>query len=233
MNARSIRDYAEAVRVRYGKATKKQKGPLLAEFCATTGYHRKAAIRLLRQGPATPAARAGRKPNYDRSLAVPLKVLWETADCICSSRLQPFLPELINSLERHGALCLEPAQRQSLLTMSASTIDRLLRPCRMPSHRHHYTQSDSATAIKNQVPVRTFGTWQDEAPGSLQADLVAHCGETAAEFFLYSLLAVDVHTSWIGLQAVWGKGQQRVGTAMHKICQGLPFALRELHTESV
>jgi len=75
------------------------------------------------------------------------------------------------------------------------------------------------------VPVRTFGEWTGVAPGALQADLVVHCGETTAGFYLSTLLAVDV-------APIWGMTQQRVGTAVHLVRQRLPVALRELHTDN-
>ena len=50
MTRGSIREYAKAVRGRYLQASKKEKGRVLDEFTQVTGYHRKAAVRLLRRG---------------------------------------------------------------------------------------------------------------------------------------------------------------------------------------
>ena len=144
MNPRSIQEYAEAMRARYLKATKKQKGRLLEEFCETTGYHRKAAIRLLRQAPAKPIERRGRKCVYERTLAVPLKQVWEAANCICSKRLVPFLPELVDSLQRHNELHLEPDQHRLLLAMSPSTMDRLLSESRRRRQALPYARQSSS-----------------------------------------------------------------------------------------
>ena len=47
MTRESILEYAAAVRRRYRKASKVQKGVILTEFCLATGYHRKSAISLL------------------------------------------------------------------------------------------------------------------------------------------------------------------------------------------
>jgi hypothetical protein len=68
--------------------------------------------------------------------------------------------------------------------------------------------------------------------GSLQADLVLHCGESADGFFLTTLCALDVATAWTELQPVWGMDQQRVGSAMHHIRLSLPFRLKSLHTDN-
>ena len=42
-----MKEYAEAVRCRYQRATRGHKGRVLDEFTKVTGYHRKSAIRLL------------------------------------------------------------------------------------------------------------------------------------------------------------------------------------------
>ena len=50
MTRDSIREYTEALRGRYLRASKKEKGIILDEFTKVTGCHRKAAIRLFRRG---------------------------------------------------------------------------------------------------------------------------------------------------------------------------------------
>jgi hypothetical protein len=40
-------EYLKAIRSRYRKAGKKEKGNILNEFCQVCGYHRKYAIRVL------------------------------------------------------------------------------------------------------------------------------------------------------------------------------------------
>jgi hypothetical protein len=107
-----------------------------------------------------------------------------------------------------------------------------LRPHRRGHPRGLATTGPSHPALAAQVPIRTFGDWQGVRPGSLQADLVAHCGETVEGFYVTSLVAVDVATGWTECQAVWGKGYARVGTGVHHIRQRLPMRLRELHTDN-
>ncbi len=63
-------------------------------------------------------------------------------------------------------------------------------------------------------------------------DLVAHCGESTEGFYLTTLCAVDVATGWVECQGVWGKGQERVGGAVHHIAQRLPFPLLGLDSDN-
>lgn len=226
-------EYAAALRERYRTAGKGEKGRLLDEFCRTTGGHRKAAIRLLRGSPPRRAAgRRGRPRRYGPALEPILTRLWELSDRPCGKLLAPLLPTLVAALERHGELRLAPEVRLALLALSPATLDRLLGPVRRRLGRQPRRPPAAGSSLKAQVPLRTFGEWQDVAPGSLQGDLVLHCGETTAGFSLSSLVAVDVATSWTELEAIWGVGQQRVGSGVHRLRQRLPVPLREWHTDN-
>jgi hypothetical protein len=55
----SIQEYAQAQRGRYYQASRTEKHRILDEVVAVTGYHRKAAIRLLRRSPPATSARRG------------------------------------------------------------------------------------------------------------------------------------------------------------------------------
>ncbi|MGH7404385.1 MAG: integrase catalytic domain-containing protein [Candidatus Methylomirabilales bacterium] len=232
MSPRSIREYAEAVRPTYGTARKREKTRILTEFCRVTGYHRKSAVRLLHRQPAAKPTRRGRPPRYTAPIARALLQVWEAAGQVCSKRLAPFLPELLPVLERHGEIRLPPPVRQALLRISAPTIDRLLRPLRPKSLRQPHGATRAAPTLLQHIPIRTFGEWRHVPPGSFQADLVLHCGDSLAGFHLTTLIAVDVATGWTECLPVWGQGYQRVGTAVHRLRQRLPFPLRELHTDN-
>ncbi len=232
MGPRSVHEYAASLRPRYLRASRMEKGRLLTEFCRVAGRHRKSAIRLFRGQPRVAPPRTGRPRCYGPEVIALLRAVWEASDYLCGKRLAPFLPTLVEALERHRVLRVPPALRPVLLRVSASTIDRLLRPYRRGHPRGLATTGPSHPALAAQVPIRTFGEWQDVQPGSLQADLVAHCGESLEGFYLTSLVAVDVASGWTECQAVWGKGFQRVGTGVHQIRQRLPLPLRELHTDN-
>lgn len=232
MTRKSIHEWATAVRDRYRRAGRREKGLILDEFCRTTGYRRKAVIRLLGRNTGGGGKRRGRKRTYGPEVVEALKKLWETCDRACSKRLKPFIPELVQVLERHGELRLSEEVRAQVLAVSASTIDRLLKRERSNGVRRPYSQSHSSTSLKAQIPIRTFSEWGEVQPGSFQADLVAHCGESVAGFYLNTLVAVDVATGWSEFEAVWGKGQDRVGGAVDRMRRRLPFEMRELHTDN-
>jgi transposase InsO family protein len=151
---------------------------------------------------------------------------------MCGKLLVAVIPDLLAALERHGELRVTPQAGAALLAISPATIDRVLRPARRALGRQPRRQSPATTSLKAQIPIRTWSEWTDAQPGSVQADLVLHCGESVEGFFLTTLTVVDVATGWTEMQSVWGLGKQRVGAALHHVRKRLPFPLRELHTDN-
>jgi transposase InsO family protein len=232
MTRLTVHEYAAGLRPRYRTATKGVKKKILDEFCETTGMHRKAAIRLLGRASRPAPLRRGRPRRYGPEVAQALVKLWEVGDRMCGKLLAAVMPDLLGALERHGELKVSPEVRELLLAVSPSTIDRLLRRQRLPRLRQPRRQSPATTTLKSQIAIRTWSEWKGARPGSMQADLVLHCGESTEGFFLTTLCAVDVASSWTELRPVWGMGQQRVGGAMNDIRRRLPFPLRALHTDN-
>ncbi len=157
MTPESIGEYATALRPRYLRAGKKEKKAILEEFCLTTGYHRKSAIRLLREaGPRQSLAR-GRPAKYGPAVAQALKDIWEAADRVCSKRLVPFLPELVASLVQHGGLAPSEEIKAQLIALSPATIDRLLGPLRPKEPRRPYSRCTQSSVDKHTQTERAVG----------------------------------------------------------------------------
>lgn len=224
MTRGSVLEYVEAVRRRYLVAGKKGRGKILDEFVLVTGYHRKTAIRSLLGVPRRSPGRRGRPARY-RALAGPLRAIWEASDRLCSRRLQPFIPEMVRVLRQHGEQRIDATMEAQLCQMSAATIDRLLRPWRRLGGRRGLSTTRPGSLLRSAIPIRTFADWQENKPGFVEVDLVAHCGESAEGFYLNTLCAVDVASGWSECLPVWGKGQVRVRSAVHRMRQRLPFPL--------
>ena len=99
--------------------------------------------------------------------------------------------------------------------MSPATIDRMLKPWRRLGGRHAISTTKPVSLLKSSIPIRTFADWEESRPGFLEADLVARCGESSEGFYLNTLSTVDVATGWSECVGVWGRGQERVGGAVH------------------
>jgi hypothetical protein len=233
VTGRSILEYTEAIRPRYRKANKGEKGKILDEFVQVTGLHRKTAIRLLNRKNRTGSGkRRGRKRQYGLEVAEALQKLWTASDGLCSRRLKPFLPELVAILRRHGEQHIPASLEAQLCQMSPSTIDRLLRPYRRLGGRRSLSTTRPGSLLKNAIPIRTFADWKEDQPGFMETDLVAHCGESTEGFYLNTLCAVDIASGWTECLPVWGKWQEKVRQSVHHMRQRLPFPLLGIDSDN-
>lgn len=233
MSQRSKREMIAAIRPRYLKANKAGKEQILNELIATTGYHRKYAIRVLRHGtPPKGLKKPGRRKVYQGEVIQVLEQVWEICGRICSKRLHPFLPEIVSVLERCGELRLATETKALLLGMSRATIDRCLQPARFLPQPHGLSTTKPGSLLKAAIPIRTFTPWEEERPGFLEIDLVAHCGATTEGTYLNTLTATDLATGWTDVRGLANKTQNAVSQAIRELRQGLPFALLGIDSDN-
>jgi len=230
----SVREYAAVQRERYLQGTRAEKRQLLDEVVAVTGIHRKAAIRLLRRTPRPRAlpGPGGRPREYGPAVAAAAEVLWQASGRIGAHRLHPFVSELCARLVQCGELTVAPDVEKRLRQASRPTLARLLAPARAQYPRRGATSTRPGTWLRQEIPIRTFTEWDDARPGFCEVDLVAHCGSSTEGFYLCTLCAVDIATTWVELEAVWGKGQDRVGGGIHRVRQRLPMPLVGLDSDN-
>ena len=233
MSQVSKRELVAELRPRYQKAGQAEKGRILDELVATTGYHRKYAIQLLKHAPRPPSRpRRHGTPTYDGRVVAALEQCWQAANGICGKRLVPVLPEYVAVLERHGELVLDDETRALLLRVSPATADRLLARARARQRPHGLTTTKPGTLLKHAIPVRTFADWDDAQPGFTEVDLVAHCGDSTRGEYLNSLNMVDVKTRWTEFVPLLNRGQAAVVAGIEQCRQRLPYALLGLDSDN-
>lgn len=235
MSLKSKCELLEVVRPRYLKASKVEKQKMLDEFTFATGYHRKHAIRVLKNQVQV-QNHVKRKTKtyrtiYSGKVVQALAQIWEIYGHICSKRLQPFLPEAIKVLERCQEIELSKDTKILLLKISSASIDRCLRPIRIKSP-HGLSTTKPGSLLKKSIAVRTFTKWDEEQPGFMEIDLVAHCGNTTQGQYLNTLTCTDVCTGWTDVTALPHRSQEAVSEAIHLMCQRLPFPLLGIDSDN-
>lgn len=216
--------YLEAIRKRYRQAKKDQKAIILNEFCLNCGYHRKHAIRVLKAKSRYKPRSPGKKAIYQApELKQALKNFWFAAEQPCSKKLKAILPAWLPSYEtNYGTL--KPEIRALLLSISPASIDRVLKPIRVQA-RKGKSGTKPGTLLKNQIPIQT-NAWDNHIPGFVEADTVAHCGDSLAGDFVWSLTLTDICSTWTVCRATWGKGSTGVMAQIQDIEKHLPFSLK-------
>lgn len=231
---------------RYQKARKKEKGKMLDEFVALTGYLRTYASYVLSihgkrkrinakqviQADVRKKALRKKTKYYDEEVKKPLITIWYIMDCICGKRLAPVMGAVIRKLEQFKEITLDEAVREKLLRISAATIDRMVAGERRKQMIKGRSNTKPGTLLRNQIPIRTFSEWNEQKPGFTEIDLVGHDGGDASGEFIQTLDVTDVCTTWTETQAVRNKAQRWVFDALKDIRQRLPFPLLGIDSDS-
>jgi len=213
-------------RQRYRHASKTQRQAILDELCYKFHYHRKAAIRLMNAKKSACEnhrhAKRGRKPHYDDPLILEVLIdIWKATNLPCAKRLKAIVPLWLPFYDK---FILPDDIQQKLKKISAATIDRLMAPSRARCNKIGFATTKPGAIIKKHIPIKT-NQWDEQVPGFLEADTVAHCGNSAAGSFVLTVNCVDIATGWIEQRAVWGKGETGVKKAMESIEEALPFPI--------
>ena len=232
MSLSAKREALARIHGRYQRAGRPHKTRILDEFCATCGYHRKAALRLLnRRLPSAPLKRPGPKVRYDPREVLPvLKAVWLASDQLCSKLLKAALPEWLEHQERRSAP-LPEAFKEKLLAISPAQIDRLLRSARVAHPKKGLSATRPGTLLRQAVPTRS-GPPDTTRPGSVEADTVAHCDDSTEGDYVNSLTFTELYSGWTENRAVWNKSADAVLVQLKELEQVVPYAMKDFHTDN-
>src|SRR5438445_1150888 len=223
------REVVSAVIERYQLAARMEKGRILDALCRTTGWHRKHAVRALRrvvEKTATTRDPRERSRRYGPTTEDALTALWEASDRVCGKRLKVMIPTLLPALEQHGRLQLGKADRDCVLAISAATIDRLLGDVKLAASGGKRRRAGFSSAIRREVPIRTFNDWKGPPPGFCEVDMVAHGGTSVAGSFIQTLTMVDVATGWTECLPLVTRDGSLVVEAINRAQSLFPWLLR-------
>lgn len=224
MSQQTKQEVLTQLRRRYISAGREYKHKLIHQAVELLGYHPKSAIRALRRSakpPAAPALILGRPRQYHPDTLLPiLKPIWFAAFQPCGTRLVALLPEWLPAYETDHRR-LNSDVRESLLAVSARTLDRLLAPLRVSLRRRGGTRPGNL--LRQSIPIR--GEWTEEGPGWLEMDTVALCGGTLDDRHVWMLDAVDIRTDWTEQRALENRSQHSTVAQLRDLESSLPFAL--------
>jgi hypothetical protein len=215
------------LRQRYLVRGREGRSRMIDELCEQFGYSRKHGIKLLNAKAGwggDPRVRKGRPPVYGAEVEEVLWRIWKAAEQPCGKRLVELLGQWLPHYEReYGALC--KTTRRKVLAISAAAADRLLAGRKARCKHRGRCGTKPGSLLKHHIPIRTEH-WDISGPGWLEADSVAHCGESLEGDFIWSVTYTDIFSGWTSLRAVWNKGSTGIVAATREVEAALPFAIR-------
>lgn len=231
MSTRTKQEYFQILRERYQDLLSKiERTRLIDEAVLNSGLHRKSIIRALSRARAPDGGppKLGRRKKYSARCIELLKRLYRASDYICSDKLKVMFPVLLS--QQKGVIDVELIQE--LLQISPASIDRYLRQYRGIERRRWNSRTRPGSRLfKKQIPLKSLGTTALR-PGYLQADTVAHGGETMAGVFIFSLTMTDEKCGWTLNRGSWGKCAKSVLPEIEYIHSELPFDLVAMNVDN-
>lgn len=217
------------------KGNRKKRAEIASYMVFATKCHLKSVARTFNRiqlrDPAKTEKR-GRPKYYDHILAGAIRDVWKAGDYACGELLHPMIREYVGRMIRDGQWKHDDEATAKLYAMSERTVKRRVTAFRKEDGAKKKGMSGtSPSALKNIIPIRK-GPWKDTLPGDGQIDTVAHCGESLAGSFMWTLNYTDVATYWTVIRPQWNKGQEATKENVILIRERLPFPLRAIHPDS-
>lgn len=240
---------AMEVAKRYRGASRSEKGKILDDFVADTGYTRayagivlrKCGLKLLyamdeevveAEARVVKPHGGGRPRVYTDEVRRAVEQLWELFGYLCGKRLVPVIRCALPFLHTQQFVRVDDSTKDALAAISPATVDRLLQRRRAAMRLKGTGYTRGTAALSDKIPIRTFGEWQDVAPGHVQLDLVGHDGGIPTGQCCFTLTVTDVCTGWTERWALQNRAAHWVCEALDDIRCDFPFPLIELHPDN-
>ena len=222
------------IKDKYKKAKKRDKAFIIDDVVELTNYKRKYAIHQLNNIKETTnkKKRDGNNKKYTEEIKEALVKVWYASNKICSKRLAGFLPEMVQIMQDKNHLNLEDKDKKLLSTISASSIDRLLKTERALKKRRGKSSTNSVSLLQHKIAVKTFNSEEEKLPGKFEVDLVAHCGTTTDGSFLNTLVMTDFYSQWTEFFPLITKNAKEVIAALKEAQATIPFSILGIDTDN-
>jgi hypothetical protein len=226
----------------YAKAGKTDRGRILDQVVAVTGWSRDNARRRLTAAAQRPPGagrqiasrpRKPRSPKFSYDALKVLQKVWAASGGQCGKYLAASMRIQLDGLERHGELAFgtsrySPAVRAELLAISPASIDRYLRPAKAKDQIKGKSTTKPSPLLRSSIKIRKAGDEVEAEPGFFEGDTVAHCGPTLKGEFARTVNLTCVHTGWVFTRTVRNNAHVHILKALQAGVEEIPFAVISL-----
>ena len=220
-------------------ASKKDKGLILDQVVAVTGWNRDHARQQLRARLRQPKGRAiATIAVLDRRRAKPcryscdarkvLQTVWAASGGLCGQYLAASMADWLQQMAAEGSLIEGHGRyttqvRAELIAMSAATIDRYLAPVKAKDPIRGKTTTKPGSLLRNSITIRKAGDEVEAEPGFFEVDTVAHCGPTLKGEFCRSVNFTDVYTGWVFTRSIRNNAHIHILSAFNAFITHIPY----------
>jgi len=213
---------------------RKKRGEMIKEISRIAKVNPKSVGRSFRRAQMKSRdkiERRGRKVIYGKDVDATLLDVWQAANCPCGENLHPLVKEYVDNFKKLNRWQHCPQATNQLITMSLGTMKTRVKALRWKYGINKGRSSTKPSALKNIIPIFK-GPWEGLKPGHGQIDTVAHCGDSLAGDFVFSVSFVDSATYWGVRRAQWNKGQMATKNNLMAIKNQLPFEWIMAHPDT-
>ena len=177
--------------------------------------------------------RKHRSGKYSYDAVKVLQKVWAASGGQCGKYLAVSMRTQLDGLERHRELVFgvdrySAAVREELLSMSAASIDRYLKPAKAIDQIRGVTTTKPSPLLRSSITIRKAGDEVEAEPGFFEGDTVAHCGPTLKGEFARTLNLTDVHTGWVFTRTVRNNAHTHILGALKAGVKEVPFEVTGL-----
>lgn len=234
MNMANKRVVFEEKAAEYWKAPKKRRGEILDAVVEVSGLTRKGAIKRFRAMQVRdPCARErrGRPRTYTPDVIAALREAWEISSESCGENLHPQINEYIDIQIREQMWRHSDEATRRLRSMSLGSVKVYVGRFTRTRRNFGGKSTTQKSSVLSMVPIRMDG-WDTAEAGVVQVDTVAHCGDSVAGDFVYTVNGTDVTTLWGTRRAQWNKGREATKECLSAMREDSPFPWTEAHPDS-
>jgi hypothetical protein len=218
----------------YCVAGKKRKGEILDAVVEVSGLKRKGAIkrfRAMQMRDPCAGEKRGRPRTYTPDCVAALKEVWEIGSESCGENLHPQISEYVDIQIRRETWKHDDVATFKLRKMSVGSVKKYVGQFVRTRRNFGGRGTTEESSIISMVPIRMDG-WEKAETGVVQVDTVAHCGDTVAGDFDFTVNGSDVATLWGSRRAQWNKGQEATKESLEAMRRDSPFPWTEAHPDS-
>lgn len=216
------------------RGQRQKRREIARHVCYVTGVHKKSVSRSFKRAQMRDHSRPerrGRIEEYTPDATAALKAVWDMAGEPCGENLHSQIGEYVRILKRDRLWEHNKEATQKILRMSLGTVKNRLAKFIRKRFPVYGKSTTSPSAIHTLIPIRV-GPWNEAPTGTVQIDTVAHCGDTTAGDYVFTVNSADVATLWGDRRVQWNKGQEATVRSMEAMDDASPFPILERHPDS-